>query len=134
MPLLILTRPKANMQFLTHHHLWAMLFAVGGLQLLAGSDKPRLFLPMLPAVVTLSVYATREYLHSTSKARFVAAMASLLALHLVLGHHFWPLNRHLDFFYWMTPMHQHTYPWWALARVAIVTVCFIALSNRYIYR
>jgi hypothetical protein len=98
---------------------------LGGVLLVCGEDKARLFLYSLPAVVVFAVAAIDDLLRRADPRRLVPWLAVVLGLHLYLGH---PLSRMGGFREYMDRM----VPTYAgddavlggLVRAAIVTVLF----------
>jgi hypothetical protein len=124
LPFVAALRPRAAGARL-HEPLWFALLVLGGVLLVAGEDKARLFLYALPAVVVLAVAAIDDLLRRVAPGRFVPWLAVTLGLHLYLGHH---LSRMVGFRAYMDRM----VPTYAsddavvsgLVRLAVVTALF----------
>jgi hypothetical protein len=86
LPLVAALRPRAAGARL-HEPLWFALLVLGGVLLVGGEDKARLFLYALPAVVVLAVAVIDDLLRRVAPGRFLPWLAVTLGLHLYLGHH-----------------------------------------------
>jgi hypothetical protein len=124
LPLVAAIRPRAAGARL-HEPLWFALLILGGLLLVGGEDKARLFLYALPAVVVLAVAAIDDLLRRVAPGRFVPWLAVALGLHLYLGHHLSRMGSFREYMDRMVPTYASDDAVVSgLVRVAVVTVLF----------
>ncbi len=117
-------RPRAAGARL-HEPLWFALLVLGGVLLVCGEDKARLFLYALPAVVVLAVAAIDDLLRRADPRRFVPWLAVVLGLHLSLGHHLSRMGGFREYMDRMVPTYASDDAVVSgLVRVAVVTALF----------
>lgn len=122
LPLLLARRPRATARFLRDEPLWAAVVACFALALAGGVDKARLFLPMTPALVVITVGVWRDVLDDLQRSRRALAWAGLtLLLHAYLGHHFEPMGAPGAALARLAPIHADgslVEPWLRIAAVS----------------
>jgi hypothetical protein len=124
LPLVTAVRPRAAGARL-HEPLWFALLVLGGVLLVGGEDKARLFLYSLPAVVVLAVAVIDDLLRRSDPRRFVPWLAVVLGLHLTLGHHFSRMGDFREYMDRMVPTYaSDDAVLGGLVRLAVVTALF----------
>lgn len=126
-PLLLLLRRKAVTQFLYDNPHWALYLFLAAVQLFGGMDKARLFLPMLPVLVVVTV---RVFPFDTLLIdwRGRAFLFGVLSLNIVLGMTFWWGGDYHLLYQYQLPILTDRSLTPATVRLGVVVVTFFALS------
>ena len=124
-PCLILRLSSARSVLESRPH-WAVLIAVGLIHLLAGGDKERLFLFMLPGLVVVMAMLWDEFFR---RGRTLLWGGLTLLLHAYLGGHFSSMSRHAEVLCRLLPVHclESLYP--GFIRVLTVLIIWLTLTR-----
>jgi hypothetical protein len=96
LPVISVLRARDSFRFLRKNPAWAAQVGLGALLLLAGWDKSRLFLYMLPGVVVMVV-------DDISRMRSTVWLFAVLVAHYYMGHYLTPIRSSADYVARMLP-------------------------------
>jgi hypothetical protein len=130
LPLIILFRLKVSVEFLSRNFHWLIVIIAGTALLFGGSDKARLFLYMLPAIIVCALSVIKNTCEQTTGSKVFAWIMVTLLLHFYVGNFLTPMGTVADYLSRMVPVHAPGASYLpSLASKVIVSLIWFGLTH-----
>jgi hypothetical protein len=134
LPLIILFRLKISIEFFAKNFHWLVVIIAGTALLFGGSDKARLFLYMLPAIIVCVINIIKNICEETSGSKVFAWIMVTLLLHFYVGNYLTPMGTVADYLSRMVPVHAPGASFLpSLANKVIVSLIWFGLTYILLY-